>query len=206
MLPILLWGGAALAALFLSGCTDSKKTQDSSLPGGATLSPSASVYIPPDAAPPRPPQYLASFGTDLRAADIYQRLQEAKVTDAMLDRGCNFPVRLNVPVLQRAKDTRIEACEVYEFALENYQKYPEITEALTGSPIPWSLDDRNPVTAEDEKIRERVQGTIAHLQESPGLKELGMKSDEFRKKLSQALASFVDFPSDPKYLKDHQEE
>jgi len=206
MLPILLGAGAAFAALFLSGCNNNKKpTESQGNPAGdaGASAPDAAQAVPP----PLPSSaYFTSFGNDLRAADIYQRLSEKEVPNEALDRGCHSPAIFGHPSFQRAKDRRIEACEVYDFALENYQKFPEIVETLTGGPVPWSLDDRDPATSQDAKIRERVQEVIARLQESPGLKKFGMKSDDYRQRLAAALALFVDFPSDPQVLKSRHDE
>ena len=211
MTPILL-AGAAAAAFFLSGCNQPKKSEDAG--PGPSPSPATPVpaSVPPDASPdaspakPSQPIYHASFGMDLRAADNYQKLQEAKVPDASLDWGCHYPPQLGVPAISREKDQRIEACEVYDFVLENYKKYPEIVESLTGKPIPWSLDDRNPATEADEKIRTRIMAVVENLRENPEVKKLDRNSVPYKQVLARALTWFVDFPADPKYLKEHHEE
>jgi hypothetical protein len=210
MLPILL--GVGVAALFLSGCSDNQKNKESQGPapsGSGGAGPNASAFVPladASAPPPAPPpRYYVSFGNNLRAADIYQRLSEKKVSDEVLDRGCKTPGNLHVPFIQLAKDRRVEACEVYDFALDNYRQFPDVVETLTGSPIPWSLDDRRAPTALGASIRGQVQALVAKLQESPGLKKLEKGSEEYRKALGTALAFYVDFPNEYQALEYQRE-
>ena len=210
MIPILLGAGAAFAALFLSGCTENRKTKESQTPtpaGGGNGGAPASAFIPTaDALLPKPAEtrYYASFGNNLRAADMYQRLT-GKVSDEALDRGCKAPGSLHVPSLQLAKDRRIEACEVYDFALDNYRQYPDVVETLTGNPIPWGLDDFNTTTELDEMLRKQVQAKIAKLQESPALQKLEKGSEEYRKVMGIALAFYVDFPNELQVFVDQDE-
>lgn len=187
MLPILLGVGAAALAL-LSGCTDSRKTPESQGPSGdsgGSPADAAKAETPPS---PKTPPYFISFGNDLRAADIYQRLAERKVSDSLLDRGCLFPRSLFYPPIQRAQDHRIEACEIYEFALENSSQYPELAQTIAGANLPWALD---------AGLREKVQAAIQRLHESPGIKGLNRESEIYRKKMAIALSYFVDFPARP---------
>ncbi|HKY62422.1 MAG TPA: hypothetical protein VJR29_03305 [bacterium] len=195
MIPILLGAGAAFAALFLSGCSDNKKSTQTQAPSASASGSAPPPPPPPDAGAPADPGsfpvYYNAFGNDLRAAQAYQKLVEMKVTDETLDRGCHYPVSLQARFFERAKDRRIDACEVYDYALENHVKYPEAAWAVTGDPIPWTLDYQTLV---------RVQEVVTKLQESPGLKKFAKDSDDYKRRLGTALALFVDFPKDPTSL------
>lgn len=193
MLPILL--GVGVAALFLSGCTDTKKTQESDgvkPNGGGGPSASSSVQVDAAAPPTRAPSYYVSFGNNLRAADFYQRLSAKGVSDETLDRGCKLPFNRFVPWPTLAKDRRIEACEVYDFALDNYRQHPDVVATLTGSPIPWTLDG--------SLLQERVHEIVAKLDATPAFKKIEKGSEEYRRALGSALAFYVDFPNEYRTL------
>jgi tetratricopeptide (TPR) repeat protein len=205
MIPVLILGGAAVAAFFLSGCQDKgeKKAETPSTP-----SPSSSVsggpISPPissSASPSPERKYWTGFGNDLRASSTYLKLLKGGTKESEMDQGCVYPT---LGILGR-DDGRVESCEVYNYALDNYRKYPDAAEEVTGRPIPWSLDDRNPETSFDENVRAKVDGAIRYLHGLPIFSGLDVDPDPNRKKLATALFYFTDFPDDPELIKRDEE-
>ncbi|HKY62421.1 MAG TPA: tetratricopeptide repeat protein [bacterium] len=194
MIPILLGAGAALAAFFLSGCTDNQNLKESNRP-----KPMGSGPQPPSSAdasaPAAPASYFASFGNNIRAAEMYQRLTEKGVSDAALDQGCPPLFDHYVPQPKMAKDLRIEVCEVFNYGLNKYREFPEAAMALTGKPIPWTLEDGDADRKEDELLRASVQEKIVYLESQPALLMYEKGSEEYRKRLGTALSFYVDFPN-----------
>ncbi len=146
-------------------------------------------------------------GSDPLAYGIYQDLLEAGASCNDLDHGYN--VTNYAGLYCPKKDARscvigkgdgvVEADEVKEYALDNYEqaKYRQIIEGRTGDPLPWVLDDLDPkIDAEIRKsgIRERVQAAIDELKRI--IKEKGIKegSDKYKEMLAAGLTWFVATP------------
>ncbi|HEX5033292.1 MAG TPA: tetratricopeptide repeat protein [bacterium] len=196
MLPIVLGAGVALLA-FLSGCTDRQNINETKQPkpigaGGAGPQPPSSADA---SAPAKPANYFASFGNNIRAAEMYQRLTEKGVSNEALDQGCPLLFDHYVPQPQMAKDRRIEACEVLNYGLARYREYPEAVMAITDKPIPWTIDDGDAATKQDEYLRASVQEKIDYLEKQPALLAYEKGSEEYRKRLGTALSFYVDFPN-----------
>lgn len=212
MVHVFLLGGAAIAAALLSTGCDSREEVASSPDGDVTqpdVEPSSDPTEDSSTAlqnkPPSPPPqlqktYMASFGRDLNAAKVYRKFLAKGVTPKDLDQGCvhysNF-----VPTVWGAGDGRIEGCEVYRVALDSYKSYPKIARFASMYPIPWVLDDYDPKTDFDAKLRKRVKEEIDIIRNSEGLQGLNPKSNEYKKKLALALSYFSEFPKDPKLIK-----
>ena len=105
--------------------------------------------------------YAVAFPTGSPAWNLYQRLKQNGVGDADIDTG--------YPVTDYAKKTRkivhhdhkIEETEVLNYALEHYEKFQLAIKETMGYDVPWSLDDLNPATDFDAKIRDKVGQAIS---------------------------------------------
>ncbi len=142
--------------------------------------------------------------TDPLAYGIYQDLLETGASCSALDYGYN--VTNYAGLYCPKKDARscvigkgdgvVEADEVKEYALDNYEqvKYRQIIEGRLGDPLPWVLDDLDPATTFDEEIREKVYAAIDKLREI--LKAQGSKegSDEYNEKVAVGLFYLVSLP------------
>jgi len=76
--------------------------------------------------PKSKPIELALEGHPL-ASEVYRRLKNNGATLERLDQGCHQKEEI-----VGAGDRKVEACEVYEFALDNYQAHIFAARAVTG--------------------------------------------------------------------------
>lgn len=87
-----------------------------------------------------------------------------------------------------AHDGKVTSSEIFEYALNNYEKYQKLIEGTIGSPLPWVLDDLDPATTFDADVRAKVQATIDKLKFTlttlQGLKE---GSEEYEEKLALGI-------------------
>jgi tetratricopeptide (TPR) repeat protein len=192
MLPLLLLVGAA--ALTALGCSENVEN-----PG-----PNSSNKPPP------PPDYPDQFGDDEKAKWVRQELKRLGISGPQLDRGCPTYKYFQDGSFKRffegREDKKISSCEVYEFALDHYEQYPAIAEAIAEEALPWSLNDRNPATSEDEqKYRKQVQGAIAQLDQL--LKKGGIQpgSEKYQEGMALGLFYFSAVPT-PKQIQETSEE
>ncbi|PIR20108.1 MAG: hypothetical protein COV45_09050 [Deltaproteobacteria bacterium CG11_big_fil_rev_8_21_14_0_20_47_16] len=91
-------------------------------------------------------------------------------------------------------DGVLESSEVLEYVLNNYEKYREIIEGQLNLKLPWVLDDLDPKTDFDTKIREQVQTAIDALDKILKAKGLVKGSAEYNEKLAVGLHWFVAMP------------
>ena len=136
------------------------------------------------------------------AYGLYQDLLEAGVSCDDLDYGYNVtnytgihcPEKIAKACVKGSGDEIIEASEVLEYALSHYERYRGIIEGRLGNPLPWVLDDLDPATESDVKIRERVQSAIDELKRI--IKEKGIKegSERYKEMLAAGLCWFVAAP------------
>ncbi len=210
MIQILFAGGAVLTALFLAACnrqegadssaetapsTDVGRPEAPALPDGG-VGPAASGSSSPSATPPQdafiPKKFTYEFNDSSLAGKYFQEIKRLGVAEDVLDQGCNQKKKL-----QGKQDQNVSACEVFNYALENYQKFPDLDKGLQNGALPWILDDNDPKTSFDEKIRKKVGATVQSLKTHPELKDLDPNSDEFKIKLATGLLYFADFPKSP---------
>lgn len=101
------------------------------------------------------------------AWSLYQSLVEKGVKDADLDKGFFKTDYINKKrTAVRAGDGVIEKEEVLEYALENYEKYEAVIRERLGVEVPWILDDSNPDTSFDARLREKVRKAIRAIEET----------------------------------------
>jgi tetratricopeptide (TPR) repeat protein len=196
-----MWTVVGRAALLLAGFLVSCMSRHEESHPKLDESPSSRPPdVPPPGSsrtpPPPPPPYFISFGSDLRSSSAYLKLLGASVTNEKLDRGCRF---FQDRVFGK-EDRRIEACEVRELTFDSFPQYLDAAQELTGSPFPCGLDDLDPKTDFDEKIRKKVATAIDFLNNSQGIKDEKNPSEERREKLARALYYFVDFPDLPERI------
>lgn len=188
MLPALALAGLALLA---AGCAASQHPEP---PKTTSKNPPAKPKLDP------PDEPLAK--------DLFLKLtREHGVQDQEVNQGCHRMDLANPGpsdlIVEAGGD--LKACEVYDFVLDRFEKYPELAARLTGKPIPWTLDDLNPATNFDEKIRTQVKAAIAKLEQI--LLKQGLKpgSEEFQEKLAVGLFHFAYFPEKQAYIQGHHE-
>jgi tetratricopeptide (TPR) repeat protein len=182
MLQLLLLAG--VAALTALGCAENIESAEPSSPNK----------------PPPPPDYPDQFGDDEKAKWVRHKLIEKGIHGPELDRGCPTFKYFADGRFERffagREDKKISSCEVNEFALDHYEKYPEIAEAIAEEALPWSLNDRNPATSDDEKkYQKQVQGAIAQLDQL--LKKGGIQpgSVEYQEGMALGLFYFSAVPT-----------
>ena len=148
------------------------------------------------------PEYRHDFGKDLQAKWIHLELLKRGITDSQLDQGCpNYQyLKPGVTVNKLAVgkgDHSISACEVYELTLNRWEdpKIRPLAERLGGSPLPWSLDDFDPVTQFDQKVRETINVFIQNI--AAVLKKQNFKEGTPEYQERMAVALFVAIEMDP---------
>lgn len=114
------------------------------------------------------------------------------VNNADIDTGCYSEGQL----LGKG-DARIESCETRAFAINHSERFPEAIHSLGYNPLPWALDDENPLTAEDAMLRARIQSAVDVLRSIPAIKDNPSPSDKHRELLALGLFYFMDFPENP---------
>jgi tetratricopeptide (TPR) repeat protein len=203
LIPILELLGTVAAGFFFSGCASSGKTGPGAQP-------------PPANSPPPEPKLGFSEKNNELAYRLYQGLirtrqgfplreldQGYQVTNYgyLLPEGGKNCTDPKVPFCVQGKgDSRISSEEVWDYALDHSEdtKIREATEGVLARPLPWLLDDFNPNTLEDDKIRERVQDAIRLL--AGLLQKQNLKSDtpEYQVKLAVGLLLLVAVPRSEK--------
>jgi len=179
MLPLLLF----TTALILAGCGESLSRE-------------------PDN--PKEPLPKLIPHADPRFEEVREVLQNAyQITENELNVGCHL-IDYSQPGTQEkilSYGGEILPCEVSEYVLDRYEKYPDLARKLVGGPIPWSLDDGDPSTDFDEKIQSKVKAAFNRL--DPLLRQSGLLSNSaaYQERLAVALFYFVDFPEDPEIAK-----
>lgn len=128
---------------------------------------------------------------------FHQKLsRDFKIADEEINKGCHY-----LDYIQRggASPARgyggdVIPCEVYEYVLDNYPKFPALTEELTGKPIPWVLDDLDDATDFDQKTRAKVKVAIAKVTQILGKEKVEADSAFFKETMAIALFFFVMLP------------
>jgi len=90
-----------------------------------------------------------------------------------------------------AGDGRVEAEEVFEYALESYSKYKKLIGKALGEPVPWSLDDFKASTKDDLKRRKEILGAIDELKALLDKKGVEGGSDEYKELMAVGLFCFA---------------
>lgn len=185
MIPILIAGGVAAAAFFLTGC------------GGKQKEPPGTV--PPKVDPPKP-KYQQDFDPQSEIYEFYHKAKELGVTDPELDMGCptRFYSDAGDPIRKiiGSGDKKIQDCEVYEYILNRWdqERFAPLAQSITGKPIPWSLDDLDSATTMDQEVRDKVDRAIAFLDKLLEKQGLEAGSKAYREHRLWGLFYLVAFP------------
>lgn len=194
MIPILL-GGAVILGSLLSGC--SQATQGTPPPAGAPTPPKKKPHPKPVTPQPR-------FPENPPASQVYRELKKLGVSEVQMDRGCAglfFDSQDYLKSRIHGKgDGKASACEVLDFALEQYQAHPAIAELLTQKPIPWTLQSANPNSPLDRQIRQLFETLIARLDKILKKQGLHPADPKFQQAMALGLLAFVSLPN-PKGIK-----
>jgi hypothetical protein len=105
--------------------------------------------------------YAVAIKKDSPVWKLYQKLKADGVKDSDLDTG--YPETDHANKTRNTvhrDDHQIDEPEVLNYALENYERYQLAIKETTGYEVPWSLDDLDPATDFDAKIREQIKQTI----------------------------------------------
>ncbi|NQU16699.1 MAG: tetratricopeptide repeat protein [Candidatus Saganbacteria bacterium] len=136
--------------------------------------------------------YTVTFKPQSNIWKLYQKLKKSGVKDHDLDRG--YPrtdyVKKKRYIIKRG-DRKIQKQEVLNYALENHEKYQRAIKETTGYVVPWSLDDLDPKTTFDSRIRAKVDKTIAIFKVE--IKKAGYKdgTDKYKELLAVSLFAYV---------------
>lgn len=186
MLPFILAGAAAL---LLGGCTHEGESPPPQSPEGNS---------PPDPDDSEE-NYRILFKSESLAGESYEELRRAGVKLKALDHGCHtIDFTKDEPNGEHKNLTgKIETCEVFEYILDHSQKFRSLAVKLANGALPWELDDQNPATDFDVKVRAKVQSAIDQVKTILRGKGLSPNSPEYQEKLAVALFYFVVYPVDP---------
>lgn len=147
-----------------------------------------------------------------KVLDLYQQLHEFNFSDEELDEGyhvINYNQKGKEPTLTGAHNGRLENREINEFILNHYENDPRLkplARQLTGSPIPWELDDDLVTTDFDRQIREKSLRTIECLKQILVGQGYIPDTPKFEEYLAIGLLYYADFPDNPEVIQDHEEE
>ncbi len=121
------------------------------------------------------------FGSSPLAEKLHSKLHSAHVQDAALDAD---------------GDSKVTAHEVFEYCLKNYNKYQKIISADLPVAPGWVLDDFNPKTSFDTKIRAQVQKVINIIDHQLTGNGVVKNSPEYHSKMAVALFYWLNAPTD----------
>lgn len=136
--------------------------------------------------------YTLNFKKDSPTWNLYQELKRDGVKDPDMDQGylkANYKNKKRFSVSKN--DRKITEAEVLAYALEKHQKYQRpITESM-GHEIPWGLDDLDPETIFDLKIREKISSAVKSFEEDLNLAGYVKGTDEYNELLAISLYAFA---------------
>lgn len=171
MFPLIL---AGLAAVVLVGCGGSSAKQAQTPSGGTP---------PPDPESARDP-VLSHLQSGLRTSGV---------EDAELDQGCDLiNYALPGPNMRRVNlfAGKVEACEVYQYALDRQARFGGLLAGANRAPLPWTLNAEN---------RARVQSAIQKIDRLLLTRKILPASESYRYSMAMALFYFSLYPSTLKF-------
>jgi hypothetical protein len=118
--------------------------------------------------------------------DILKELSNDGVKPEDLDTGWNGP---EGP--EGAQDGDIHARELVAYLYENWETYQGLIEKETSFKVPWTLDDGNPHTKFDLKIREHVESLIAKAHQDISDESLAPGMTAYRKAFAKRIFELV---------------
>lgn len=136
--------------------------------------------------------YSVAMQKDSPIMRLYEKLKEDGVKDADLDTG--YPQTDYVKKTRQTVhkgDHKIDGTEVLNYALEHYERYQLAIKETTGYIVPWSLDDLNPATDFDAKIRDKVSRAITAFKQILTEKGLKAGTNRYNELLGVSLLGFA---------------
>lgn len=144
---------------------------------------------------------------DLNVLDIYDAMILDGFTNEKFDIGHGVLTRNKDGKIVRktvgAGDLEIPCEEILEPGVDRYEKYHPQLKALTGRAFPMLLDDFDPSTTFDEKLRTEISTAINKAEEILAKSNVTTQSPLYKKKKAMALYYFAHLP-DQKILKEWQ--
>lgn len=141
------------------------------------------------------PDCTVTFSVGSPSWNLYMAMRDQGVKPEDIDTG--YPLtdyaKKTRSVVGRG-DYRIDETEVLNYALEHYEKFQLAIKETTGYDVPWSLDDLNPATDLDAKIRDQVSQAIVKFRQILSAKGLKEGDDRFNELLAVSLFAFVRSP------------
>jgi len=138
-------------------------------------------------------EYQIAIEKDSNVWKLYQALKKAGIKDSDLDQGYHETDYINKKQSFKNKNDKvIQAEEVLDYALENYERFHLAISETMGYVIPWSPDDFNPNTTFDQEIRDNIQAKITFFREE--LKKAGYlnkSADRYKELLAVSIFSYV---------------
>ncbi len=130
-----------------------------------------------------------------QAYKLYQGLLREGVAQSDIDKGYNVinfdgkycASQEEKSCIKGANDLKIDSQEVFEYAMNNYERFRNLIEATLGHPLPWVLDDLNPETTFDEDIQTKVTDAINLLKDIITRKGFVEGTEEYKKRLAFGL-------------------
>lgn len=139
-------------------------------------------------------KYKIQFEDIPNLVEIYKTLLDDGVDPAKMDTGWQEPEGHI-----GAGDGEIHELEFLGYLYDNWQQYQEVLEKNTQLIVPWSLDDKDPSTDFDEKIREHITTLIEGVKKH--IHDLGIEPNTRTYRMALALELFERTLSDPMLLK-----
>jgi len=147
------------------------------------------------------------------AYHLYEGLIKQGVSCEQLDGGYHIinyhgtqcPKSENRTCVVGINDGIVTSNDVFEYALNNYEKYQELLQGVFGTILPWVLDDKNPTTNYDMKIRENINNHIdllTNLIKKQGIQE---GTEAYKEKMAIGLFYLVSIP-DRNWIKQNKSE
>ena len=136
--------------------------------------------------------YILAFKQGSPTWNLYQKLKEDGTKDSDIDQGylkANYVNKKRSPVGKN--DCKITEEEVLDYALEKYQKYQPSIKEIMDYEIPWAMDDLDPETIFDLKIREQISSAIKTFEENLYFAEFEKGTDKYHELLAVSLYAFV---------------
>ena len=133
---------------------------------------------------------------------LYQELSKTGVSCEELDVGygvlnhtgkeCATPSEKSC--MRGIGDGVIEAADVFEYALNNYEKYQKSIESILGQQLSWSLDDLDRTNKFDQRIKWEIVSAISTLREILKKKNIMEGTETYKEKMALGLFYLTAIP------------
>lgn len=133
--------------------------------------------------------YTVQFSEGTNIWNLYEALKKEGIKDSKLDTGYYEADYVNKEhTIVHKNDKIIQEEEVLNYVLERYDKYRALIKEKLDYEIPWLLDDFDPATTFDFKIRDSLDAAITVFRKE--LKEAGYKPKQSKYKELMAVSIY----------------